>query len=320
MALHFQVLKVSPVFHRFLERGGLAGPELAIALQEVAREAMGSAGIFVQHFSAGQGAWAPDSADTVRRKGGESRVFFESGGVWDAINRQADAGSTALFGSSADKPGGLAAVAYNVGGMYVRIKAIGGKTDAVILTMGFAGDVRHSKEFNKIRKTLKEEGGLKWRASISRTVTRMKEVNAQRRARTGTRVGALRKWAKGGTLGFKISAGGKQKYVKIGEKENVGYANIVQRGEFKGILFKATGLVLSPTMLGNIRAGKGLGGVAERHGTKTAKVTGTARPLLPFTEADEARITAALERGVGKALAALRVQAAAVGVEMPGEG
>lgn len=276
----------------------------------VAEEATGKSGIFAEHLKQGQSTWPSLSEswrEDKRKKGsrGAGRKFVFSGRVERAITQEGirERGKALSFGSSADiyASVGAASVAFTSQGIMVRAKADGKKGQ---LRISFAGRLGHSSGFKKVRRELGKEAGLKYKtqgskhalASISRAEARMKELNAERRKRG---LKPIRKFGEVGSLGFIKRMGGASKMVLARGDENLGYANLVQTGAFRGIRYSRAGekdLLVRPQHLGQLRARKALGALPKKYTVERGK----AYPLLPLKPGEEARIRRIIERELGR--------------------
>lgn len=277
----YQTITISPSLERFLRYGGLTLDDIAAVLRDVAGEATGNTGIFARHFVEGQAKWAPNAPATTRKKEG-SRVFLDSGKVFDAITQDAaaQAGMAALFGSSADIHGTTAVQKQWVSkGLYFRLR---GAATTTTLVIGFSGKLKYSRQFNAARRALSKQRGS--RASISQ---------AQAALKTGQR-----KWAAKGSLGYERK-GGKSRHIAATGDNNLGYANLVQTGRFLGA--KLGGVDINASHLATLRTSGGLKRLEATHGKATIN-RATARPLLPFTPTDVPRINIALTRAIANIL------------------
>ena len=255
-------------------------------------ELTGSTGILKEHFQKLQGSGPSLSPHTIAKKHKVTK-FFDSGTVYRAITQSDFAakaeGKLLRFGSSADIASvtGTKKVAFNSHGLSVRATYGGGMGE---MTITFAGKLKHSAAFNKIRRESTTLNDLKWRLSISRTEALMRG----RRAR-GEK--GLRKFEAKGSLG--ISGG---KHVLARGDDNLGYANLVQTGKFLGL--RSGGKLFDPQRLGNMRAR----GIALKGAYKEER--GKAYPLLPVLAGDDLRISRAVERALGVIFKTLERKAA----------
>lgn len=285
-------LKANPQF-KSLMSGDFLNPDTTRAfLAEVMQETLGPDGIAHQHFTQGQGEWPALKRSTVRRKDKpDKRKFVQSGRVLTAISTKAHGGSLRDWGSSADinSRGSWTPKRYSENGIYAQAKAT---RRGASLTIGFNGRYKHSAGFNRVRReaarkklgkkriTAKE---MRRAVSVGEAQARLTSVNADRRAR------GLKSIRKTAAMGSKGMAGRGHELAR--GKDNLAYADIVQRGEFKGVRDN-TGLLFNPRGLsGAVRRGVHVSGSAE---------FGVARPLLPFKTADVGRIEKALARSWAK--------------------
>lgn len=268
-------------------------------LAEVAKETIGPSGIAMKHLMMGQATWAPLSQNTSKRKG-HRRVFVQSGRVQSAIGRSIAGGKLLSWGSSADiYSTGYKPVRYTGNGIYVSAKA---DKKTAHLTIGFSGRYKHSAGFNRMRREMaSEKAGKKVDYKTARKMVsvgdverRLKTINADRAAR------GLKRINKTAAMGSQGISGGK--HVLSRGKDNLAYADIVQRGKFRGMrgqvqqnLFggvvkrigRSDNLVSAKGLSSLMRSGKHVKGKAEY---------GIARPLLPYRSADQTRIIGALNR------------------------
>lgn len=310
-------------FKTLMATGYLNNSTVGSILREVLGETIGPASIAKDHWERGQGQWKPLSARTLLSKGGDRRIFYQSGRVYRAITQPATGGKLTTWGSSADIYSSWITQQpkqFSANGIYARGKV--NKTSAM-LTVGFAGKYKHSRGFNALRRTAARQAlkrGPKGRItakevrntiSVGQTVRRMRQVNADRSARG---LKTIRKTAAMGSTGFTNG-----KFDLARGNNNLAYADIVQRGEFKGLRL-STGMLMNPRGLAIARkriqnsvmaanpkgtrsqikkAGRVYG--ALQFGGSSA-VYGVARPLLPFKDGDIPRLMDAVEYGLNKIL------------------
>lgn len=288
-------------FRTLLSGDFLNGNTARAFLAEAMKETIGPSGIARGHLITGRGSWAPLSAATVRRKGHRT-PFIQTGRVQRAVSTAVSNGKLLSWGSSADiYAGNWKPLRFSGNGIYASVKA---DKNSASLVIGFNGRYKHSAGFNRIRTQMARERhpGRKVDAktarklvSVSQVERRMKSVNADRRARG---LKTIRKTAAMGSQGIKGRG-----HVLARGGDNLAYADIVQRGKFKGIhgvvsqnvsfgLVKRFGgpqLVNAKGLSAHLRSGKYVKGTA---------VHGVARPLLPYKASDESRLKAALDRSM----------------------
>jgi len=280
----------NPQFKQLLSGDFLNAKTTGAFMAEVFRETISPGGIAARHFREGQSEW-PSLAQATKadnRKRG-SEIFARSGAVKRAISQSGGSLSLKDWGSSADifstSRGGKKRL--SASGIYASLSV--SRTHAY-LTVGFEGKYKHSSQLNKARRDLAKElfGQQKLTAkqvrravSVSQAERKLAAINADRKARG---LKTFRKTAAMGAKGisghgFELSRG----------KDNMAYADIVQRGKFHGIR-AANGALFSP---------KGISARARRGMATTGRLEfGVARPLLPFKTRDTAAIERALERGL----------------------
>lgn len=281
-------------FHHLMSGGWLNPATTRAFLAEVLKVTVGPGGIAQSHFQSGQGTWARLSRGTVNRKK-SSKIFFETGRTQTAISTSAHGGTLSDWGSSADiySKGSWTPKRYSKNGIYASVRAT--KKDAS-LTVGFNGRYKMSSGFNTQRRKLasaiagrkvtnKEARKL---VSVGSVERRLKGINADRKARG---LKTIKKTAALGSSGFKSG-----RHILARGNDNLAYADIVQRGKFKGIRSDKGDLFSPKGISSRARSGKA---------TKGTAVFGVARSLLPYRGGDVKRIEAAMQKAMNGMAAAM---------------
>jgi hypothetical protein len=268
---------------------------LGSVLEACLIEATGPSGLAMEHIRKLQSE-APNAPSTVEKKGAGKGVFEDSGASIAAVSQVIRPGELVgsapvlRFGSSADiHAGQLKSAAYrmNRNGIYAQIRVTG---RGATLTAGFVGKLKHSRAFNKVRRETQKALGLSHKLSVGRTEDAMRKAN-----RVPGMGAKIRKFSAKGSLG--IRAG---KHVLARGGDNLGYANVVQSGEFKGVR-GASGKLYDPRTAAGLRRNKKFeGGKAE---------FGKARPVFPARAGDIGRLAAAANRAMDRRLTALGLAA-----------
>jgi hypothetical protein len=280
----------------FEQTGELCAFVQQYVFQEVLRETVGPNSIAVNHFNRGQGAWPSLSPKWLadKRKGGTNKKFFLTGAVRNAIGRRANDGEMLPFGASGAVKKDRFKIRYVSGAIWVICNITTSKST---FECGFNGTFKHSAAFEAARKI---EAGLRGAKKGKRGGVTAKEsrraatiAQAQRRLSKGLS-------GKGPVLNRKFAAVGSKGVEKLARgADNLAYANVLQRGVFKG-LKSATGKLLNPQTLGRLRTSGG-GVKAEDIKAATAQY-GKAMPLMPYESSDIGRLQTAMERGLTRAL------------------
>jgi hypothetical protein len=263
-------LKESREFQRLISGKFLNPSTTGAFLREVFAATIGPSGIAVAHFAEGQGKWKNLSPDTLldpRKK--DKRKFYNSGRVFKAISTPAT-GKIRDWGSSADIYTDTAwrPKRYSANGIYATARV---NTKGAWIKIGFNGKYGHSSAFNKIRKALATEimsanpalqqlyGGKKMSLKTARKIVsvggverRLNAINADR-AERGLK--KIKKTQQRGALGIR---GGKMELAR--GKDNLAYADIVQRGEFLG-LHGENDIFYGPRRMSSVLRAKGKGGL-----------------------------------------------------------
>lgn len=279
----------------------LNGSTTRAFLAEAMKETIGPGKIAHGHLVRGQAGWAPLAPSTVRKKG-HRRVFVQTGRVQRAISTGVRDGKLTSWGSSADiYSTGFKPIRYSANGIYAQAKATRKEAS---LTIGFNGRYKHSAGFNRARKAIASElagrkvtriGDARKLVSVGQVERRLRSINADRASRG---LKTIRKTAAMGSQGFRG-----RKHVLARGKDNLAYADIVQRGKFLGVSgtvkqalfggvvkqFGGKQLVGAKGLSSLLRSGKYVSGHA---------VHGVARPLLPYRGADQSRLVGALNRSM----------------------
>lgn len=256
-------------------------------LEDVMRETVGPGGIATEHLRKGQSRWpklADSTQDDPRKRDG--RLFVSSGRVETAIESRLFDGKVREYGSSADlkQDAHYGKWRYSANGVYAQLNVSQRRAG---ISIGFIGTMKHSTAFNKARRAIAKEDGIKVRNSRSLSQVNIEKVEARLKG-TGKR-----KFEAKGTLGF----GGRGKQAVARGDQNLAYANIVQRGKFKGIRHQGGALYSAKEVASRRKQGKTTVGTGEHD---------KPRPLLPFVAADARRIVKAAERALERVFAALR--------------
>jgi len=285
-------LEQNPQFKQLLS-GNYINPETTGAfLAEVFSDTVGPYGIATKHLREGQGSW-PALAESTRadKRKKSPQAFVQSGTVQKAIASAPQSASLKDWGSSADifSTARSGSKRYTGNGIYAQMRA---NPSTATLTIGFVGKYKHSAGFNRARRSGAKDRLLRDKLSahevrrafsVGETERRLKAINADRKAR------GLKTIRKTAAMGAKGKAG--RGFDLARGKDNLAYADIVQRGQFHG-LEAANGAIFSPK------------GIAARRGVGMATIGkasfGLARPLLPYKGGDSAAISKALERGLKK--------------------
>lgn len=253
-------LEMSDRAKAFFRMNWLSPEAIGGVLMEAAKECTGTSGVFAQHFNQGQSQWPAQSeswTNDPRKAGspGAGKKFFQTGKTFAAITQDIKGGVAAFFGSSGDVySDSPKKIQFTSKGMFVRISSTARGASLII---GFAGKLKYSRTFNKA----KREG---------------------RKLERGERKFELK-----GSVGF-TGTRGKSRFISVG-KDNIGYANILQTGEYLGQ--KKNGTLFNPKAVAasKRRMKGGIGGTA---------VYGKKMPLLPAKASDARRLQMAIERGV----------------------
>src|SRR5690606_10228298 len=132
---------------------------------------------------------------------------------------------------------------YSSHGVYASTR---GNRKEALLVLGFNGRYKHSAGFNRVRREYASEitgrkitkiSQARKIVSVGGTMARLRTVNQDRVARG---LKPIRKTAAMGAQGIRDG-----KFVLARGKDNLAYADIVQRGVFKGIRAR-TGLLINP--------------------------------------------------------------------------
>lgn len=274
-------LELSPRARAFFSMNWISPAAIGQVLMEAAKECTGPSGVFAQHFNQGQSQWPAQSEswkNDPRKAGspGAGKKFFQSGQTFAAITQDIKGGVSAFFGSSADVYSDSAKkIQFTSKGLFVRVSSTARGASLII---GFAGRLKQSAGFKAGVKSLRFGGD---KAPVRTT----KELES----RLGRKIKGP-KFKLAGSIGF-TGTRGKSRFISVG-KNNLGYANILQTGEFKG--FRVGNKLMSPQQAGYLK----------RTGRKklipdsSQIVRGSKMPLLPAKPADARRLTMAIERGV----------------------
>lgn len=246
-------------------------------LTDVANDCIRPGGLFFDHLARGQSEWPALDPDTIRKKGDDMK-FVQSGGVVAALTQKVQGGTVAKFGSSADiYSSGVKSIQLSAKGLFIRAVPVA-DGQQWRLTIGFVGSVRQSTGFKKLRKEL-----------AGTTIAKSDKLMRAEARRRG-----IKKFTLGGSRGF-TGGGGKSKMLLARGKENLGYANIVQSGSFKGFR-KKSGQLVAPRALAYQKKAFG-----RKYGKDEGKVEfGKARPLLPARSSDAPRIMIVLHGSILK--------------------
>lgn len=262
---------------------------IGAALAEVLKETVGPGSIAEMHLRKGQGGeWTKNTEKWSRDKrkaGARGKVFEQTGATRKAITTPMRGAVLRDFGSSTDVYSTNRGSTKRVtsAGVYAQMRV---SSRQASLTVGLNGLFKHSAAFGRARKDAAVAAGanlkgLRGKARRGR-INRFASISdAQKRLKSGRQ-----KWARRGSLGLGGLARG---------TDNLAHANLLQRGEFKGI--KSGALTFTPSMIaGRRKRGKATEGTA---------VHRKPMPLMPFRPEDEARVAAALERALTTTLEAL---------------
>lgn len=304
----YENITLSQNAENFFSGLGLSEPMMARALGEVVAEATGSGGVFQKHFREGQGEWPELSAGWREdKRKTDARKFYQSGRVYRTITQPGVAGQLLKYGSSADAVAGQSVdVRYVVGGLWVQVKA---QERKATIKLGFVGRYRKSAKWKKLQSAYAGNLGTGSREEIA--------AATRQRRRLAKQLG-IRKQEAVGAKGYRKvrNAKGKMvtKFLLARGNENLAYANVLQRGQFKGAVL-ASGRIVGPGQLARLKKKAGRGFALPSEGSSGRRPTmgsalggkaiwGTARPLLPAKTGDTVRFAKALERGVDAAMRA----------------
>lgn len=237
----------------------------------------------VQHFNTGQGKWPRLADETiVDRRKKDKRIFVRDGKILKAISTAPNRGEVMGWGSSADiyVHSSHRKKKYVSGGMWATAQT--GKTK-LIVTTGFSGKMKHSADFNRMRRKLARESGARYKGK-SLTVKEVRRLVSVKETHEALKKTGKRKYEAKGALGIKDG-----KMVMARDKDNLSYANIVQTGRFIGIE-TSKGLLITAGQIGNLTR-KGKRGLLPGKGEYTRKFTqGKQRELLPYQDSDSSRM------------------------------
>lgn len=281
-------IEYSRGMRQLMSGGWINAHTLGYIAGEVLKETVGPGKIQQQHFNAGQSRWPRLAQSTLRSRGKKSpRTFYHSGAVYRAISQSVSGGKVLQWGSSADiHATGERKHRFSANGLYASMRA---NSAGVVMTVGFSGTLKHSKEFRNARKKLAAERGhdvvgrgaekrIKRAVSVADTAAYMRKNKIKGQ-----------KYAAMGSLGFR---GGK--HVLARGKDNLAYANIVQAGPFQGVRDNDSGLFYNAKILPRHRA---------KIGSDYSEVRGKKpRPLLPYVAADAQAVQSAIERAAQRIL------------------
>lgn len=273
---------------KLLFSGEWANAALGYVARECLQASMGGGGVFHQHLTKRQSSWpSPAPSSKHDRRDRSPKQFVFTGTVAKALLKKPSDGKLLAWGGSADMHAGQKkTLRYNANGIWAWGKL--GRGEMVML-VGFAGKLKHSKEFNQARKEVAVANGMTGKATQS-TIRKFASVR-ETRARMKAKGLKGKKFAAAGALGFTVGKSGKRKMVLARGANNLAYANIVQAGPFLGIKTSKGRMFTAAQVPWASRTG--------RIGKNYQEVRGKRpRPLLPYDTGDVGVIQDALERGV----------------------
>lgn len=281
-------LSYSEGMRRLLE-GGWIGEANANIAREVLMSTVGRGSTALSHFTKGQSSWHKLSPKTLKdRRKKSKQIFVHTRRTLRAIVSKPVEGKLTRWGSSADiRSTAKLKLRYNANGIWSSAEA---SKDGLSLSTGFAGTLKHSAGFNRVRKQLAVERGLDLSKIPSRG--RSKAINkmvsvAATQSRIRSKGLRIPKFAAKGSIGISGN-----KHILARGRNNLAHANIVQAGPLKGIRNNRTGRTYAPRMVPIARARGKLG-------SDYTEVRGKhPRPLMPYLPSDAAVLSRAVERGV----------------------
>lgn len=267
----------------------LSGTWAAEACGHIAKhvftETIGAGKIAHKHFMRGQSSWPKLSSQTLRNKRKKNRqIFVHSGRVVRALVKRPAEGKLLAWGSSADiRGGGRKSYRYNASGIWAAARVSG---DGLYFEAGFAGKLKHSAAFNRMRKKLAVDRGL----DLSKIPSRGQKTAIARKVSVRDTHVALKKTGKpfrkfqaAGSLGIK----GKKHVLARGDN-NLAYANVVQAGRFLGVKDNKTGVFFKPDIIHGSKISKDYTPMRGKH----------PRQLLPYQSSDTSALQKAMDEGV----------------------
>lgn len=257
----------------WLLSGKWAGHMCATIGKCLLEETLGPGKMASRHLSQRQGKWpqlAPSTKRDNRKKDG--RIFVRTGKAEKALRKNPKEGKLRAWTVGKNKPVTRKRYRYTAQGMWSTAEVTPG---GLLLAVGFAGRLTHSKQVLSARQTIAVQRGVKLKG-----LSRKAREKAIRAAVTVDEAVQMVK-----------KAGGGRKWAGAKAKTNLAYASVLQLGVFAGVKNKKGKVFSAQEAARGLKKKDVKGGYSVLRGGKQ-------RPLLPYDGADNGVIQRAVQRGV----------------------
>lgn len=256
----------------WLISGKWSGQMCANVGKALLEETLGPGKMAARHLSKRQGQWPKLSASTKKdKRKKDGRIFVRTGKVEKALNRAPVQGKLRTW--QVGKGGARRKrFRYSANGMWSTAEVT---PEGVVLAVGFAGRMTHSKQTQAARKKIAVERGVKLRG-----LTKKKQQSAIRKAvSVDEAVSRMKK------------TGGGRKFAGSKAKNNLAYASVLQLGIFQGVQGRGGKKFSAQEAARGLKKRDVKGGFHVMRGGKQ-------RPLMPYDGGDNPMVAKALEKGV----------------------